>query len=473
MKQTLLPLTLIFCLGIFIARQIIIPFYVLCSLGGILLGLALLLSKKTKIFAILLYSSAFISGAILLSNSQNIPPHHIVNYISYENNPVYILKGVIESDPEVKNNGISFIFRVQEIQLQDVNYNCCGKIIVYIKSKHRFFYGDELILRGKISKPLDKSKRQRQSYQNYLRNNDIWFVFNVARETDIVNLDKNNGFGLKRMSLWLKNKSEGVIFKYTSPITAGVLDAMILGEKKNVPYFVTRSMMQSGTLHILVVSGFNVSLVTFIFIFLLKALRIPRTIRFYIIIPLAILYCFVTGSSNPVIRATVMATIFILSILIKREPNIYNSLSLAAMSILVIKPKQLFDVGFQLSFLSVFFIIYLYPKITAFFSIDAIKIRPMRYLAQGLAVSLSAWTGTALPIAYYFKIFSPITVIANLAIVPLASLITLTGFSLLFIHPISAHLASIFSYTDELLVAALINLNNLLLKVPFASISWN
>jgi competence protein ComEC len=111
------------------------------------------------------------------------------------------------------------------------------------------------------------------------------------------------------------------------------------------------------------VSGFNVGIVTFIIILLLKLIRLPRKVRLACAIILLILYCLVTGASTPVVRATVMAGVFLLAYLFKREPDIYNSLFLAAIFILAFNPRQLFDIGFQLSFASVFSIIYIYPKI--------------------------------------------------------------------------------------------------------------
>ncbi len=472
MKHPLAVLTLAFCLGIFAAHKITIPFYLLFASGALSLIFGGIFLKRRLIFVISLCSLAFILGVILLKNSRDLPNCHITNFISYGADEPYIIKGLIENEPNPKNNATSFIFQAREIQLRDKNYNCCGKIIAHLKSKKEFNYGDELILRGKIYKPFNKNKSQRQSYRDYLRNNDIWFILAIENPADIINLHQNNGFILKSFAIRLKKESEDIIHKYNGPLAASILAAMVLGEKRNIPYFVTRSMMKSGTLHILVVSGFNVGIVSFVIILLLKLLRIPRRIRFYIAMPLIILYCLITGASNPVIRATIMAIIFMLGFLIKRESDIYNSLSLAAVAILAIKPKQLFDVGFQLSFLSVLSIVYLYPKITSLLRLNLIKIRPLRYFSQGLIVSLSAWAGTALPIAYYFKIFSPITVIANLLIVPLASLITLTGFSLLFIHFLFPPVASAFSYANEALVATLLNLNALLLKLPFASISW-
>ncbi len=147
-------------------------------------------------------------------------------------------------------------------------------------------------------------------------------------------------------------------------------------------------------------------------------------------------------------------------------------MKLAAIFILANNPNQLFDIGFQLSFISVLSIIYIYPKFKSYLHVEALKIKYLRYFIDGLLVSLSAWLGTMGFIAYYFRIFSPLTVVANLFIVPLASLITLCGFSLIAVEFISPVLSPFIARTAELMVWTLLFINNLLLKIPGSSIAF-
>ncbi len=210
------------------------------------------------------------------------------------------------------------------------------------------------------------------------------------------------------------------------------------------------------------------SIVILIVILLLKLIRLPRKSRLVITIPLLILYCLVTGASTPVVRATVMGIVFIISFLVRREPDIYNSLAVAALFILISNPGQLFDIGFQLSFASVIAIVYIYPKIKSFLRIELLKIRYLKFILKGCLVSFSAWLGTLGFIAYYFKIFSPVTVVANIFIVPLATLITLCGFSLILIGLVFSPLVPFFASTSELAVAILLKVNTFLVKLPAA-----
>ena len=154
--------------------------------------------------------------------------------------------------------------------------------------------------------------------------------------------------------------------------------------------------------------------------------------------------------------------------LVKREADVYNSCAVALIFILVINPRQLFDIGFQLSFASVISIVYLYPKLKSFISSGVLKIRYLRFLIEGCLVSLSAWLGTAGLVAYYFRIFSPVTVLANIFIVPLASLVTLCGFNLIAMEFICPMLAPFFAYSSEFIVSLLLNINAFLIKLPGA-----
>ncbi|MEI6632174.1 MAG: ComEC/Rec2 family competence protein, partial [bacterium] len=169
-------------------------------------------------------------------------------------------------------------------------------------------------------------------------------------------------------------------------------------------------------------------------------------------------------------RATVMAVVFIVSSLIRREPDISNAICVAALFILILNPRQLFDVGFQLSFVSVISIIFLYPKLRQFVGMRHLKAKPLRFILEGFLVSLAAWAGTAGLIAYYFKIFSPVTVLANILVVPLASLITLSGTSLIAVGLACPILAPLFARANEALIWVMVMINALMLQIPGASL---
>ena len=131
------------------------------------------------------------------------------------------------------------------------------------------------------------------------------------------------------------------------------MTAFILGDRSGLSKEVYSVFKYTGTVHILAISGLHIGII----IFLLLVLRESGLFLLF--------YSFVTGLRPSVIRAVIMGTTFLLSFLVKKEYHVYNSLGLAAIIILAIWPWQVFDVGFQLSFLSVLSIIFLSPKLLA------------------------------------------------------------------------------------------------------------
>ena len=425
-------------------------------------------SPKLLFVDILLTVGVSLLFIISLKNSEILPRCHITNFISYKINTPLIVKGFISSEPEEKGGKTSFLFKTEAMQEGNFNHSCCGTILVNFKGQEQLFYGEELILYGNLHRPFGKANTPIAGYNKYLYNQGIYLLMRVKSGPGIIKLHKNKGLILRRFAFWIKHNIQKMISRNTSKLTAAVLEAMILGEKDNIPWFVNHSMMRTGTLHILVVSGFNVGVIFFLSLLLLKIARIPRRARFVIAIPVLIIYCLITGASNPVMRATIMALIFIAAYLIKREPNIYHALAVAAASILILNPRQLFDVGFQLSFISVISIVYFYPKLRSLLSIELLKAKPLKLFLDSCLVSFSAWLGTMGFIAYYFGTFSPVTVLANIFIVPLATLITLSGISLVILGSIFPASARIFANSSELEVFVLLKINAFFANLPFA-----
>lgn len=192
--------------------------------------------------------------------------------------------------------------------------------------------------------------------------------------------------------------------------------------------------------------------------------------RYFLAILLLIVYCILTGSSAPVVRATVMATIFLCAYFLEREANVYNSLAIATLIILAANPWQLFEISFQLSFLSVVSIVWLAPKINSIFPEKLNKIPWLRFSILTFSVSAAAWIGLMPLIAFYFKTFTTITVLANMIIVPYSAVITVSGFSFALIGiliPIPS-LAPIFAATNELLILILFKIHYFLVGIPGA-----
>lgn len=161
-----------------------------------------------------------------------------------------------------------------------------------------------------------------------------------------------------------------------------------------------------------------------------------------------------TGSTPSVVRATVMCVVFLVGMLLGRSVDPYNTLAIAALFILPKNPKDIFDIGFQLSFLAVLSMVYFTPKLMRFAG-EGMNFYIKKYLYAPFIVSTSASIGTFPLIMYYFKMFVPISVISNIFIVPLMFILMIGGlcFSALAWVPFAG--------------AILANINNILASLIF------
>jgi len=211
------------------------------------------------------------------------------------------------------------------------------------------------------------------------------------------------------------------------PLESGAfLRAILLGDRSELPKKLNESFRNSGTMHILAISGLNVALMAAAFLYFFKLLRIGRKIYYTLTMLLLVFLMILTGSSASVVRATIMCVVFLAGLLLGRPVDAYNSLGAAAFFILIINPKDIFDVGFQLSFIAVLSMVYLTPKLMQFVKKDW-NFYVRKYLLEPLAVSISATLGTFPFILYYFRMGTPIAVISNILIVPLMFVLMIGG----------------------------------------------
>ncbi len=467
MKRPLLVCLAGYCLGLVLVSYLRVNFWIILGLGVVVFCLAGFFLKKDYYFVILVFSLAVFLGALNLKSSYLRPKCDLSNFLQYHDDRVYSLSGFVASFPEVKNNCTSFIFRAQSIQRENIKSPCCGSVLVQADFLPDLDYGDNLDLLGSLRRPFSYAAGK-SNYKNYLARQGIYFVLPLKSSLQIILEPKKRGFNLSTSLFNLRVKMEAALNRNLAPLPASLVGAMVLGQRRNIPWLVNNAMIKSGTVHILVVSGFNVGIVILVVDLLLKIMRIRRKLRIIINIVCLIIYCFITGATNPVLRATIMGIIYLGAYFFQREPEIYNSWAIAALLILFFNPQQFFDLGFQLSFASVGAIITIYPKLKSFFRVNTCKSKFWRFMGEGGLVSFSAWLGTLGIIAYNFRIITPVTVLANIFIVPLAALITLCGFALIFFGCFCPFLAPFFGLTSALLINLLLQTNAFMIHIPGA-----
>ena len=156
-----------------------------------------------------------------------------------------------------------------------------------------------------------------------------------------------------RLVDWLRTRGESLLWQNLGPNTSGLAAAMFLGARNELDPDLAQAFVETGTIHLLVVSGLNVGILAMFLLFTLQVLLVPRGWALAIVMIACLLYAATTDGEPPVVRATVMVLVGCLAMLLSRRPLHYNTLAAAGLVVLAINPAELFSAGTQLSFLAV------------------------------------------------------------------------------------------------------------------------
>ena len=225
----------------------------------------------------------------------------------------------------------------------------------------------------------------------------------------------------------LKQKIDASGAKY-----AGIIKALTIGDTTGLDEETKKLFLHTGTSHILAISGSNIGIVTAFFFFIsrfligrIRKLRLRGDNTRYAAlttIPFAFLFMLIAGSSIPTMRATIMITIYMMSIFFERGRDIFNTIALSALAILLIYPHSLFTPSFQLTFASVVFIILFTQRIFPFVKTDN---RMLKWLFLSMGMTVAATIGTLPVVLYHFYGVNPFSVFHNLIGVPLMCVIAM------------------------------------------------
>ncbi len=254
---------------------------------------------------------------------------------------------------------------------------------------------------------------------------------------------------------------------------AAFLQGVVFGDRREISADLKESFMLTGTTHILAVSGSNVALIALMLYLSFGILRFPKPWIVLLTILGLLFYMMLTGASSSIVRATIMGCVLVIGAAMERRTDIYNSISVAAVIVLLLDPLQLYDVGFQLSFAAVLSIVSIYPRLDRLVERIPAQWEEVRILIpvwKVFAVSLAAQLGTLPFTAYYFERISVVSLIANIIVVPLVGVNLILGCMTLAADPISSALASVYASLNQLLVDILLGFVREAASVPFAAV---
>lgn len=364
--------------------------------------------------------------------------------------------GIVSEDPDVRLNN-----KQLNIKLKDKDTN----ILVFVEREEEVSYGDNVEVFGILEEPENfmTNSGKEFNYKRYLANRDIYYIIKNA---DIKIISNGNGNKIKTLLYKLRNSFIKNINKVISMPESDLANGLILGVRGGFDSDTKQEFIETGTVHIIALSGYNVSIVaegvmkTFSLIF-------TEIISIIFGIIIILLFIIMTGASSTAIRAGIMATIMLLGRMTNRKYLAGRALIIAGLLMVAYDPRVLVDMSFQLSFIATGGVLYLTPKVLNWF-----KFITMRFGFREMIASTVAATIAVLPILLNLTgVLSLVSLPANILIlllIPTAMLlIFITGISG-FISPL---ISIIFGYISYLILLYILSVIHFFGSLSFSSVT--
>lgn len=333
-----------------------------------------------------------------------------------------------------------------------------------------YTYGERLRIKAKLRMPRNYGNPGALDLVGYLASQNV----RLTGSAQVTGVEVLTGFTGSRLG-WLRSRARRSVLEHIQQLWPGergaLMQAMLIGGRAFFGREIKTDFQRTGTYHILVVSGINVGILAFALFWILRKLPFGETAATVLTILLSWGYAFVADLGSPIIRATITLNFYLLTRLLFRDRSGLNALGIAALGILLVNPRTLFEASFQLTFLSVIAVAgmavpilrrTLYPMQTALRNLDSSAFdfnqptraaqfrQDLRFIrgqlqtivgrristfivTRSAAVVLGAvelvvisaliQTALTLPMAWYFHRATTMSLPANALVIPIASIL--------------------------------------------------
>ena len=432
---------------------------------------------RLRIGQVLTAAAFILAGAFRYSyETRLLPPDHISrSVIPSRRGPRVLIKGTLIADPAQKPNRTEIIIEADSLGICAPLSPARGKVLIPLKGLKDcpLRYGDRVLATGVLTSPAGPGNPGGFDYREWLARQGIHAVLRSGSMDRILLIRRGCGNAFFRNFVYPVRRFALAFMDSTvrDENARSLVRALTLGDQGMIPQEVRDDFSRTGAVHILSVSGSHVGFMYLILSVLFGSMRFPAGLNAAATAAGLVFYALLTEASAPVVRATIMALALLAGSRMERKTDPYNTLGFAGLCILSWKPQNLFDVGFQLSFLSVFSIAYVYERLKTLFprSASCQKARApawMNTLIAAGTVSIAAQIGTAPVTAYYFNWIPLVSVPANIIAVPLSGLIMAVSFTGLVIAPLHFGTASVYGALNGTLLAVFIKALDAIEKIP-------
>lgn len=422
------------------------------------------------IFGICIHINFFLIGYFLCGKTdEKTATDYFANFYQEE----MILTGVVDDMP-TKKEWIKIKLKLEKYKHKDSLKNCSGNLIVYIKKdsiSEQLQYGDYIAFNSKVQEVPPPKNPNAFDYKRYLHFQNIHYQ-SFIKENEWRLLDQNRGNPLFTLAFGLRTKFLKILEKHlTSENELAVGSALILGYKNDLSEDVRAAYAETGAMHVLAVSGLHVGIIYLFLDFLLRWIYINRKwwklTRLLINLFAIWAFALVTGASPSVLRAATMFTFIAYGNYKNKNSVIYNTLGVSAFVLLLINPYLIFQVGFQLSYLAVFGIVFFQYKIQRWFGF---KNDILHHIWILTSVAIAAQL-MVLPISlYYFHQFPVYFWMTGFVVVDAAFIVLVLGVLLIILEMTVPFLATYVGYLLKWILAVVNKFIFFVQELPFGLI---
>ncbi|MFC0780341.1 ComEC/Rec2 family competence protein [Flavobacterium sp. HJSW_4] len=382
-------------------------------------------SKKSILFGVLSCVLAFSIGAFtIISHTESLQKDnytHCKSAFDKQQSITLILREKLKSN-DYSNRYIGLIKTIS-------GKNYTGKVIVNVQkdsSNNDLIVGNSIKLQTVLQQNKPSKNPNQFDYSRYLANKQIYAQIYCQKKEVLVSktIQKDIWYFCAKLHSRIISNLEKSKFNQEE---MNVALALILGQQQEISQDIIQDYQYSGATHILSVSGLHVGFIMLFITFILKPIPNTKKGSFFklacILISLAG-FAIISGLSPSVLRSVVMFSFLAIGNHLRRNGNIYHTLLVSILLILLFEPYFLFDVGFQLSYIALFFILWLQPILK---NIYKPKNKLTIYVWEALTVSFAAQIGTLPLCLYYFHQFPGLFFVTNIIILPILSFIMIAG----------------------------------------------
>lgn len=384
--------------------------------------------KKISSEVLLMLALILMGGALVQSKNQFNHKNHFINSSKYfKTNHDFLIK---LNDPiKIKKEKVTVTGEIVGYIKNRLQYPLTGKVLVHLaldSNSNKLLPGDFIEVNSILNSIHSLGNPNEFDYSKYLKNKQIVAQFFLTSNTRW-NKYKSS-FPLNRYSTIIRNRCLD-IFKRSGLQSNNlfIASALTFGYKNDLNTFVKNIFSRTGAMHVLAVSGLHVGIIFLIVNSIISLLKIPFRydwLGHFFILLIIWSYALITGLSPSILRATTMMSFFIIARVFNKHTSIYNVLFSSVFFLLFVNPFLIIDVGFQLSILAVFGILFFYPKI---YNLITVKHYIFKKIWAISSVSLAAQL-TTFPISiFYFHQFPNLFLLSNIFVIPLVFILLIVG----------------------------------------------